>query len=642
MDNSPAIQRLKRLKQLLQIERDEDYRLYKDLSLRVNLEQRRKNGVTWYPIKINNEELGSGDLLHLELERTTYLNQAHQFSSGKNVSLFSNKEQEELEITGTIKSVSKNTLKLVLHADELPDWCYEGKLGLNIQFDDNSYLEMQKALEMVIEAKHNRVAELRDMIEGTIPLNFEKQMDELIVPQLNLSQNRAVRHILSAKDIAVLHGPPGTGKTTTLVQAIRLTLQTEKQVLVCAPTNSAVDLLTEKLTELGLNVLRLGHPARISEELQQSSLDGKMSSSAYYKDVKNLRKNAEEYFKMAGKYKRTFGREDAQQRAAFYAEARNCIKEARVLEDYIVDELFNTAQVICCTPVTSTHKGLTRKKFNTLFFDEASQALEPMIWIPLLKCKRLILAGDHFQLPPVVKSVEAKLGGLGDTVLDKCIVLNQSTVLLNRQYRMSAAIMGFSNAYFYNNELIADESVISQLLVNDENSNLSKSVEFIDTAGCGFDEIQNLETLSYYNPSEAQIVLKHLSELIEKYEHESAYSEIEIGIISPYKEQREWLADNLDVDASALSKIKSIQIKTIDGFQGEERDVIYISLVRSNTKQEIGFLSDLRRMNVAITRAKKKLVVIGDSATIGANPFYQSFLEYCETHGLYRSAWEFS
>ncbi len=642
MDNSPAILRLKRLKQLLQIERDEDYRLYKDLFLRVNLEQRRKNGVTWYPIKINNEELGSGELLHLEIERTTHVNQAHQFSSGKNVSLFTNREQEVLEITGTIKSVSKNTLKLVLHADELPDWCYEGKLGLNIQFDDNSYLEMQKALELVIDAKYNRIAELRDMIEGSIPLNFENQLDDVIVPQLNLSQNKAVRHILSSKDIAVLHGPPGTGKTTTLVQAIRLTLQTEKQVLVCAPTNAAVDLLTEKLTELGLNVLRLGHPARISEELQQSSLDGKMSSSAYYKDVKNLRKNAEEYFKMAGKYKRTFGREDAQQRAAFYAEARNCMKEARVLEDYIVDELFNTAQVICCTPVTSTHKGLTRKKFNTLFFDEASQALEPMIWIPLLKCKRLILAGDHFQLPPVVKSVEAKRGGLGDTVLDKCIVLNQSTVLLNRQYRMSAAIMGFSNAYFYNNELIADESVISQLLVNDENSNLSKSVEFIDTAGCGFDEIQNIETLSYYNPSEAQIVLKHLRELIENYEGESAYSEIEIGIISPYKEQREWLVDNLDVDTSIQSKIKSIQIKTIDGFQGEERDVIYISLVRSNSKQEIGFLSDLRRMNVAITRAKKKLVVIGDSATIGANPFYQSFLEYCETHGLYRSAWEFS
>lgn len=642
MDNSPAIQRLKRLKQLLQIERDEDYRLYKDLFLRVNLEQRRKNGVTWYPIKINNEELGSGELLHLEIERTTHVNQAHQFSSGKNVSLFTNREQEVLEITGTIKSVSKNTLKLVLHADELPDWCYEGKLGLNIQFDDNSYLEMQKALEMVIDAKYNRIAELRDMIEGSIPLNFENQLDDVIVPQLNLSQNRAVRHILSAKDIAVLHGPPGTGKTTTLVQAIRLTLQTEKQILVCAPTNAAVDLLTEKLTELGLNVLRLGHPARISEELQQSSLDGKMSSSTYYKDVKNLRKNAEEYFKMAGKYKRTFGREDAQQRAAFYAEARNCMKEARVLEDYIVDELFNTAQVICCTPVTSAHKGLTRKKFNTLFFDEASQALEPMIWIPLLKCKRLILAGDHFQLPPVVKSVEAKRGGLGDTVLDKCILLNQSTVLLNRQYRMSAAIMGFSNAYFYNNELIADESVISQLLVNDENSNLSKSVEFIDTAGCGFDEIQNIETLSYYNPSEAQIVLKHLRELIENYEGESAYSEIEIGIISPYKEQREWLVDNLNVDTSIQSKIKSIQIKTIDGFQGEERDVIYISLVRSNSKQEIGFLSDLRRMNVAITRAKKKLVVVGDSATIGANPFYQSFLEYCETHGLYRSAWEFS
>jgi superfamily I DNA and/or RNA helicase len=642
MAASSAVDRLKKLKQLLKTEREEDFRLYNEQFLRVNLEQRKKNGVTWYPIKINSEELGSGDLLHLEIERTTQLDKPHQFSSGKNVSLFSNRQDELLEITGTIKSISKNSLKLIIHSDELPDWCYEGKLGINIQFDDNSYNEMQAALDVVINAKNNRIEELREMIEGNLPLSFDKINNDILIPQLNLSQNKAIRHVLSVNDIGIIHGPPGTGKTTSLVQAIRLTLQTENQILVCAPTNSAVDLITEKLIALGIDVLRMGHPARISDELQKSSIDGKISLSPYFKDIKNLRKNAEEYFKMAGKYKRVFGKEDAQQRAAFYSEAKNCIKEARLLENFIVDELFKNSQVICCTPVTSTHRGLTKKRFNTLFFDEASQALEPMVWIPLLKCKRLILSGDHFQLPPVVKSIEAKKGGLDETILDKCIMFKQSVSLLTRQYRMNGAIMGFSNNYFYNNELIADETVSAHSLINDENSLLSKSLEFIDTAGCNFEEIQNQETLSYFNPKEGDILFKHLQQLLDEYNLYENLPEISVGIISPYKEQRDWLKDNLTTFELNTSKTSSLSVKTIDGFQGEERDVIYISLVRSNEKQEIGFLNDLRRMNVAITRAKKKLVVIGDSSTIGASKFYNSFLEYCEKNGIYRTAWEWT
>jgi len=642
MATTSAIERLKGLKQLLKIERDEDYRLYKEQFLRVTLDQRKKNGVTWYPIKINSEELGSGDLLHLEIERTTQIDKAHQFSSGKNVSLFSNQNEETYEITGTIKSVSKNSLKLIIHSDELPDWCYDGKLGINIQFDDNSYNEMQNALDVVINARNNRIEELREMIEGALPLSFEKINNDVLIPQLNLSQNKAVRHILSVNDIGVIHGPPGTGKTTSIVQAIRLTLQTESQVLVCAPTNSAVDLITEKLLELGVDVLRMGHPARISDELQNSSIDGKISSSPYYKDIKNLRRNAEEYFRMAGKYKRVFGKEEAQQRTAYYTEAKNCIKEARLLEDFIVDELFKTTKVICCTPVTITHRGLAKKRFGTLFFDEASQALEPMVWIPLLKCKRLILSGDHFQLPPVVKSIEAKKGGLDETLLDRCIKYKESVSLLTRQYRMNTAIMGFSNNYFYENELIADESVSAQVLLNDENSMLSKSIEFIDTAGCGFDEIQNTETLSHFNPKEGDVLFKHLQQLLIEYGTHEHLPSISIGIISPYKEQREWLKDNISDFEFDKTKLLSLSIKTIDGFQGEERDVIYISLVRSNERQEIGFLNDLRRMNVAITRAKKKLVVIGDSSTIGASKFYNSFLEYCEKHGAYRTAWEWN
>ena len=642
MSTTAEIERLKKTQELLKTERDEDFRLYKDLFLRVSLEQRKKNGVTWYPVKINNEEIGSGELIHLEVERTSYTDKPHQFSSGKNVSIFSNVSEENYEITATIKSVGKNILKLIVHADELPDWCYEGKLGINIQFDDNSYIEMQKALDQVIDARNNRVAELREMIGAAIPLSFDKADDDILVPALNLSQNRALRHVMRVNDIGVIHGPPGTGKTTTLVNAIRYTLQNEKQVLVCAPTNSAVDLLTEKLLELGVDVLRLGHPARISDELMSSGIDGRITTSPYYKDIKNLRRNAEEYFRMAGKYKRVFGKEDAKQRAAYYAEARNCIKEARLLEDFIVDELFRNAQVICCTPVGSTHRALTRKKFNTLFFDEASQALEAMVWIPLLKCKRLILSGDHFQLPPVVKSMEAKKGGLEVTLLDLCIELPEAVVLLNRQYRMNSIIMGFSNAFFYQNQLIADESVTDHALYNGDDPTLSSIIEFIDTAGCSFDEIQNPETLSHKNPKEGDVLFKHLQQLLLAYSTHSELPSLDIGIISPYKEQREWLRDNLADYELDKSKLHSLAIKTIDGFQGEERDVIYISLVRSNERQEIGFLSDLRRMNVAITRAKKKLVVIGDSATVGSNPFYKQFLEYAEKHGMYRSAWEWA
>jgi predicted DNA helicase len=427
------------------------------------------------------------------------------------------------------------------------------------------------------------------------------------------------------------------------VNAIRVCLQSEKQVLVCAPTNTAVDLLTEKMLQLGITVLRLGHPARISEELVGSSVDGQIQKHQNFSEIKNLRKNAEEYFRMAGKYKRVFGKQDAQQRAAYYTEAKTCLKDARLLEDYIVGDLFNSVQVICCTPVTSTHKALAKKKFNTLFFDEASQALEPMVWIPLLKCNRIILSGDHFQLPPVVKSLEAAKQGLGITLLDRCIKFENAVTLLNKQYRMNSPIMAFSNNYFYNNELEADETVKDSVLANEEEENFfNKPIEFVDTAGCSFDEEQNPETLSSFNVGEGNLLFKHLQELLKWYSELEYTQLIDVGIISPYKEQISWLKENKNEYELNTEKLSELRIKTIDGFQGEECDVIYISLVRSNSEQQIGFLSDLRRMNVAITRARKKLVVIGDSATIGSNPFYKSFIEYCEKNGYYRIAWEFA
>ncbi len=641
--DSPSIKHLRLLKELLLVEREEDFMQYKEEFLKAGIERRKQNGVTWYPIQILNSEIGYGELLQIEVERTTNLDMPHHFSTGKNISLFSNKQAEEQnEVIGTIKRSGKNKMLIILHVEELPDWAYDGKLGVNIQFDDNSYTEMQKALDVVINARNCKQAELREIFSGQQKLSFEKQDENIMIPNLNLSQNRAIRHALSANDVAVIHGPPGTGKTTTLVQAIRLTLQTEKQVLVCAPTNTAVDLLTEKLHEQGVKVLRVGHPARVFEELMGMTIDGQIQSSEYYKDIKNLRKNAEEYFRMAGKYKRVFGREDAQQRAAFYAEAKNCIKEARLLEDHVVNTLFDEAQVICCTPVTSTNRSLIKRTFDTLFFDEASQALEPMVWIPLLKCKRVIFSGDHFQLPPVVKSQQAKKEGLDVTLLDTCMKLENASSLLTRQYRMHNAIMSFSNSYFYKNELEADISVKDALLDATSDSDFLKlPIELVDTAGCSFDEMQNPETLSMLNRGEADLLYKHLNLLLEQYGYSKQQHHIMVGIISPYKEQIELLKEKLTEQDLNNKPIGHISVKTIDGFQGEERDVIYISLVRSNSNSEIGFLSDIRRMNVALTRAKKKLVVIMDTATVGNHPFYKAFTEYCEKNGFYKSAWEF-
>jgi ATP-dependent RNA/DNA helicase IGHMBP2 len=639
-----SIDRLKKIKELLLIEREEDYTQYREQFLRASIEERKKNGATWFPIQILSNELGYADYVHLEIERHNCLDMPHQFSAGKNVTLFSNKQSDEVqELTGTIKQSSKNKMKLIMHTDELPDWCYDGKLGVNIQFDDNSYIEMQKALDEVIGAKHNRVAELREIIEGNELPTFDKVDDGIVIPQLNFSQNRAVRHILSANDIAVVHGPPGTGKTTTIVQAIRLVLQTEKQVLVCAPTNTAVDLLTEKLIEQGINVLRVGHPARVSEDLLKSTIDGQIQTHENYKDIKSLRRNAEEYFKMASKYKRAMGKDDYKQRTLYYTEARNCIKESRLLEDYIVNSLFEQAQVICCTPVTSNNKALVKKRFNTLFFDEASQALEAISWIPLLKCNRVIFSGDHFQLPPVVKSAKAKQEGLDKTMLDRCTKIDTISTLLNRQYRMHQHIMQFSNDYFYNNELEADATVKDTVLsLNEDIDILHIPVELIDTAGCSFDEIQNPETLSLSNKGEADLVFKHLELLLQQYQYAGETTKLDIGIISPYKEQRELLKESLLTFDYSNYLVNELDVKTIDGFQGEERDVIYISLVRSNPNSEIGFLSDIRRMNVALTRAKKKLVVVMDTATIGNHPFYKSFIEYCEKNNFYKSAWDYS
>lgn len=640
-----ALDRLVHLRKLLKVERDEDFNQYKEHFSRNNINHRKANGVTWYPVVITNTEIGLGEYLSIDIERTTNHNEPHLFSGGKMAALFSNQHTDAEHVQGTVKIIGPNKIRLALTIDELPDWCDDGKLGINLLFDETSYKEMDIALEKVIDAQNDRLAYLRDVLYKLKPPQFDKATETLPVGGLNASQEEAVQKILTAKDVAIVHGPPGTGKTTTLVRAILQTLKKETQVLVCSSSNTAVDLLTEKLYREGVQILRLGNPARISEEVIKNTLDAKLTEHESYKDIKNYRKMADEYFRMAGKYKRTFGREEREQRQLFYNEARKIMKDARLLEDYITQDLFDKAQVIACTPVVSSGKLMRNRQFSTVFIDEAAQALEPMSWIPITRSKRVIFAGDHFQLPPTVKSKKAEEEGLKETLFERCMDIPGISVMLNTQYRMHEWIMNYSSKKFYQGNLQADVSVKGHLLsVDPAHYLLNVPVEFIDTAGCGYTEIMNPESLSIANPEEAQLLLKHLKLLLQQHAlaHPTEKKPVTIGVISPYKEQVQHLSNLIQEDEELKTFAAHIAIKTVDGFQGQEKDIIYISLVRSNEQMEIGFLNDIRRMNVALTRARKKLVVIGDSATLGNHPFYKEFLDYTEHIMAYKSAWEYA
>lgn len=642
------MQYFQNLLKLLDIELQEDLRQYQNQMVLQPLHERKKKGLSWYPIKINNIEIGSGESFYVSLERLSQIDETHRFQVGDSVSLFNNtsEHQKRSSVGGVITGLWKNNMRVAFNIDEMPEWVDYGSLGIDLLFDTASYKEMEEALKRTIKAENTRLRELRDilLLEKKPSFKDAKEIPEYYeVATLNPSQNKAVRNILAAKDVAIIHGPPGTGKTTTLVEAVKLTLQNEKQVLVTAPSNTAVDLLTERLAKKGLRVLRIGNPARIDDDLMSYSLEAQISQHSDYKFLRKLRKNAEEYRQMANKYKRNFGKDEREQRKLLFAETYKMLNEATILEKYIVDSLLNQAQVITATLVGSVNKFIKFRRFSTVFIDEAAQALEPACWIPIGKADRIVLAGDHCQLPPTVKSLEAAKAGLATTLFEKLMSQEHISVMLQTQYRMHEQIMNFSNTQFYKGELLADASVKQHLLA-DNDTELANPVEFIDTAGCSFDEKVIAEGQSKYNPDEATLLIKHLQQLLE-YLHNVHPQVLEVplsvGIISPYKAQVTHLIEQIRQHPDLQDYQQFIQINSIDGFQGQERDIIYISLVRSNEKSQIGFLSDTRRMNVALTRARKKLVVIGDSATLGTNPFYKDFLDYIDTINSYRSAWEF-
>ena len=640
----------KKLLDLLKIEQEEDRAAYRKLTESASVATRRADGLTWYPIAIKGTEMSRGDYLTVEVERTTHQDIVHQLRFGASAVLFSNHDPKNDRAEGVISHQSGNMLKITLRTDELPDWTRDGKLGIDLLFDDNSYDEMQSALKqasrLIDKSEEGR---LINILIGDKSPTFRPSplpgsnatppaMDTSIVPPpaLNTSQQAAVSKILSANELAIVHGPPGTGKTTTLVQAIKAMIgQDRQQVLVVAPSNTAVDLLSEKLSDEGLNTLRVGNPARVSQRLMSLTLDSRMAEHPGMKEVKRLRKQANEFRDMAHKYKRNFGKAERDQRKALFDEARSIMKAVEDTEQYIIDDLVTRAQVITATLVGSNHYTVRNAKFHTVVIDEAGQALEPACWIPILKAKKVVLAGDHCQLPPTVKSNEAGKNGLNTTLLEKCVAAHPEAVtLLEEQYRMNEMIMGYSSHVFYQDKLRAHASVAHHLLFPGDSP-----LAFVDTAGCGFDE--RSEGTSTTNPEEAAFLFRHLTQLATQLNaHYGIAAFPSIAVISPYKQQVELLKEQLAHTPALKEYGSKISVNTIDSFQGQERDIVYIGMTRSNTDNKIGFLSDIRRMNVAMTRARKKLVVIGDSATLSRLPFYANFISYAEHRNAYQSAWE--
>lgn len=626
--------------ELLREERHADLEQYKQKVMLLPLSRKTKEGKSWYPVKLKRHYIGTGERLNIEIVRTQHLNQAHVFQSGKVVNVFCNARNtpEKEHVGGVINYVRDNTMVITLNSDDLPDWMDDPLLGVDVMFDEMTYREMEFALKEVIKADNNRVAALREILLGyKLPVTSRQLPatgDWKTATHLNASQQEALQKILNSEDVAIIHGPPGTGKTTTLVEAINVTVQEEKQVLVTAPSNAAVDLLVDKLSEAGLNVLRIGHPARVTEQTLSKTLDARIAMHEHFRELRNMRRRMEQLKDMAFKYKREFGYSERQQRKLLMQEAKALKADADVLEFYIVNDLLQNSEIIACTLVGASHPTLRGKRYKTVFIDEAAQALEPACWIPILRADRVVLAGDHHQLPPTVKSFEAGKAGLSKTLFEKCIQHHpQTAVMLQTQYRMHEDIMRFSARYFYENKLVADVSVATALL---EPGMLP--FDFIDTAGCGFTEAQDPETLSRFNEEEAQFLIRQVEKLILHVGVENW--NFSIGIITPYSAQVERLI-KLAEQSDELSTLAAfITINTVDAFQGQERDVIAISLVRSNEKSEVGFLGDIRRVNVAMTRARKKLIMLGDSATLGAHPFYLELLTYVQEKGFYKSAYE--
>ena len=606
---------------------------------RERLAQRRKNqssdtaersGETLLDLVIRTHTTGLGGryLITLAKRRSPDRLPWNRFKVGSPILLSDNRDEDAESLQGVVSARRMDSLEVAVD-----DWPSSDRFRLDLSPDEVTRKRQAGAMQSAAKAK-GRHAQLRDILLGEREPTFHTSMKppKDISQRLNASQHDAIRHALSANDLAIIHGPPGTGKTTTVVEVVRLLVARGQRVLACAPSNTAVDNLLERLLAVGEPAVRLGHPARVSEDLRQHSLDALVGRHESMMVVHQMMREAEQIERKADRYTR--GRPAPGHRGQQRQEARELKRHARLLEKQAISDLLKDARVICAT-TTFDDSVLDDLRFDVLVIDEACQSVEPGCWVPLHRADRLILAGDHLQLPPTILSDAAKKEGYAISMMERLVnhygdlVTRQLTV----QYRMHESIMGFSSKRFYDNTLVADDSVrahvlsdlprIQSELISDD------PVTFIDTAGTGWQEELEPEGLSKRNPEEGRLVLKQVNALCE-----AGVSPSDIAVIAPYAAQVRWLRENAIYD--------HLEIDTVDGFQGREKEAVVISLVRSNSTGEIGFLSDARRMNVALTRAKRKLIIVGDSATLGGDPFFQSLLAWIEETGSYRTAWEFA
>ena len=627
--NSPSspIKDLLRQQELLKKEYEYEKEIYQQQTERIGIRKKINKGLCWYPIIIGRSRYNSLNQLTIEIERREDRETEHNFEYGRPVRFFRmdlNGKCHFFNHTCHVSYAEENRMVVVLPSEAaLREIGSVNELGIQLYFDETSYKTMFMALKEVTEAKNNRLAELRNLFLGTGMAPRERDLFPIRFPWLNHSQEMAVNKVLRAKDVAIVHGPPGTGKTTTLVEAIYETLHRENQVLVCAQSNMAVDWIAEKLVDRGIQVLRIGNPTRVNDKMLSFTYERRFESHPDYPELWSVRKAIRET--LSGLRKRGHDSHDT---------IRNRLSRLRYrateLEVKIDAELFDQARVIACTLVGSANRTLENHHFTSLFIDEAAQALEAACWIAIRKADRVLLAGDHWQLPPTIKCPEAERGGLGDTLMQKIATKNPAVVsLLTTQYRMREEIMGFSSNWFYQGQLKAAPEVSHRGILR-----IDSPLEWIDTSLLDIPEEEQTENGSRINQAEAQIAIRQLHDYIEKIGKDRILDErIDFGVISPYKAQVQYLRQLIRRDAFFRPLRELITIHTVDGFQGQECDVILISLVRANERGRIGFLNDLRRMNVAITRARMKLLILGDSATIARHQFYAALYDYIQQWG---------
>ena len=619
-----AIQALQQQRLLLQLEYQTEKEAFRKQTEEMGLQRKVKRGDAWFPLKMGKSYYNSLNQFVVEVFRQGDDDEIeHNFEFGRPVAFFRIDEKNQIKYFNFTASVSyvdgDRMVVAVPDNGQLIDVQGAEQVGIQLFFDETSYKTMFEALDRVMKAK-GRLGYLRDLFYSRLkaetftfaPMHF---------PYLNPTQEEAVNRVLWAKDVAVVHGPPGTGKTTTLVEAIYETLRRENQVLVCAQSNMAVDWISEKLVDRGINVLRIGNPTRVNDKMLSFTYERRFEAHPDYEMLWSIRKAIRE---LRAHHKR--GDEK------YHQKIERLKERATELEVRINAQLFGEARVIACTLVGSSNHLLEGQKFGTLFIDEAAQALEAACWIPIRRVSRVVLAGDHCQLPPTVKSIAALKGGLGKTLMER-IVENKPEVvtLLKMQYRMNEEIMRFSSDWFYGNMVESAPEVKYRSILD-----FDIPMTWIDTSQFAVDGLQFTEefvgeSFGRINKAEAELTLLVLEEYFKKIGKQRVLDErLDVGIISPYRAQVQYLHRQIKKKEWAKPYRQLISVNTVDGFQGQERDIILISLVRANDDGQIGFLRDLRRMNVAITRARMKLIILGDASTMTQHPFYRKLYNYIE------------